>query len=68
MPAPDNSVPMKGIAGPFGHSGMGGMFTLVKVRTGITSYEDPGWYEHPAGTVASEAMGAELARDGIKGH
>jgi hypothetical protein len=31
---------------------MGGMFTVVKIREGITSYEDPGWYDHPAGTVA----------------
>lgn len=30
---------------------MGGMFTILKVRAGITSYEDPGWYKHPAGTV-----------------
>jgi hypothetical protein len=31
---------------------MGGMFTVFKVRDGIASYADPGWYEHPAGTVA----------------
>ncbi len=28
------------------------MFTVVKVRAGIRSYEDPGWYKHPPGTVA----------------
>lgn len=66
MPAPANSVPMKGMDGPFGYVGMGGMFTLVKVRKGITSYDDPGWYEHPEGTVASEASVAELANDGIE--
>jgi hypothetical protein len=31
---------------------MGGMFTLLKVREGITSYDDPGWYPHPPGTLA----------------
>jgi hypothetical protein len=35
---------------------MGGMFTVVKVREGLASgdYKDPGWYRHPAGTVAYE--------------
>lgn len=32
---------------------MGGMFTVFKVRDDITSYVDPGWYQHPEGTVAS---------------
>jgi hypothetical protein len=33
---------------------MGGMFTILKIREGLQSYdEDPGWYQHPAGTVAS---------------
>ena len=32
---------------------MGGMFTLLKVRSDLTSYQDPGWYQHPEGTVAS---------------
>jgi hypothetical protein len=31
---------------------MGGMFTVLKVRDDITSYDDPGWYEAPQGTVA----------------
>ena len=38
--------------GPFGPVEMGGMFTVLKVRAGITSYADPGWYKHPDGTVA----------------
>ena len=66
MPAPKNSIPMVGTPGPFDYIGMGGMFTLVKVRDHLTSYEDPGWYEHPAGTVATVAAPAELSRDGIK--
>ena len=33
---------------------MGGMFTILKVRENLRSYdEDPGWYEHPPGTLAS---------------
>lgn len=52
MGAPRNSIPMHGGTGPFGNIDMGGMFTVVKVREGITSYGDPGWYRHPKGTVA----------------
>ena len=37
--------------GPFGPVEMGGMFTILKVRAGITSYADPGWFSHPPGTV-----------------
>ncbi len=37
---------------PFGELGAGSMFTVVKARVGITSYEDPGPYKHPPGTVA----------------
>jgi hypothetical protein len=33
---------------------MGGMFTVLKVRDGISSFEDPGWYQNPEGTVASK--------------
>jgi hypothetical protein len=40
--------------GPFGNIEMGRMFTVIKVRDRLTSYEeDPGWYRHPTGTVAS---------------
>jgi hypothetical protein len=66
MGVPKNSIPMLGGPGPFSYIDMGGMFTIVKVREGITSYEDPGWYQHPAGTVASPATAAELRADGIK--
>ncbi len=38
--------------GPFGSMEMGGMFTVVKVREGLTSDDDPGWYQHPPGTVS----------------
>ena len=67
MPMPPNSIPMKGAVGPFGdYIGMGGMFTIVKVRDRLASYDqDPGWYQHPPGTVALKASSEDLARDGI---
>src|SRR5256714_5428623 len=61
MPVPKNSIPMMGAEGPFGLIDMGGMFTILKVRKGITTYDDPGWYQHPAGTVASSASAEELS-------
>ena len=65
MGVPPNSIPMLGGSGPFGPIDMGGMFTILKVRDGITTYEDPGWYRHPAGTVAGRATPAALREDGI---
>ena len=65
MGVPPNSIPMRGGPGPFGPIDMGGMFTIVKVRDGITSYEDPGWYRHPPGTVAERASAAAMRADGI---
>jgi len=52
MGRPKNTLPMMTGTGPFGPIEMGGMFTVLKVREGITSYEDPGWYKHPDGTTA----------------
>jgi hypothetical protein len=51
MNFPPNISPI-GSPGPFGVIEMGGMFTILKVREGLTSYADPGWYQHPKGTVA----------------
>jgi manganese oxidase len=67
MPYPKNTIAMKGAPGPFGdYISMGGLFTVVKVRDQLKSYdEDPGWYKHRPGTVAMKASDAELARDGI---
>ena len=60
MPIPDNTLPMMAGDGPFGAIGMGGMFTTVKVRKDQKpgDYRDPGWYKHPAGTLAYEWTGA----------
>jgi len=66
MQLPDNSISMLGGSGPFGPIDMGGMFTIVKIRKQLSGDQDPGWYEHPAGTVAGKATADELARDGIK--
>ena len=56
---------MVGGDGPFGYIDMGGMFTILKVRDGITSYDDPGWYEHPPGTVAVAATEEDLRADDV---
>ncbi|WP_322404127.1 copper oxidase [Massilia luteola] len=60
MPLPENTLPMMAGRGPFGGIEMGGMFTVIKVREGLArgDYRDPGWYRHPAGTVAREWTGA----------
>jgi FtsP/CotA-like multicopper oxidase with cupredoxin domain len=62
MPLPDNTLPMMTGTGPFGPIGMGGMFSVVKVRDDLRrgDWRDPGPYRHPAGTVAYEFNG-ELA-------
>jgi len=59
MPAPDNTLPMMTGFGQFGPIEMGGMFTVVKVRENLApnDYSDPGWYQHPPGTVAFEWQG-----------
>ena len=63
MPMPKNSIPMVGVHGPFDYITMGGMFTIVKIRGNLDSYADPGWYKHPAGTVAELASAEEMRRD-----
>jgi hypothetical protein len=54
MGKPRNTLMMGAGEGPFGSIFMGGMFSILKIREGLRSYEeDPGWYQYPAGTVAS---------------
>ena len=59
MPLPDNTAPMMAGQGPFGAIGMGGMFSVLKVRKGLArhDYRDPGWFKNPPGTVAHEYTG-----------
>ena len=59
MPLPDNTLPMMTGTGPFGPLGMGGMFTVIKVRDGIAAgdFKDPGWFAHPKGSIAREFEG-----------
>jgi manganese oxidase len=67
MPVPKNSIPMVGARGPFDYITMGGMFTILRVREGLKSYDqDPGWYQYPEGTRALPAAASEITRDGIK--
>ena len=60
MPLPDNTAAMMTGTGPFGAVGMGGMFSVLKVRKEQKpgDYSDPGWFKHPPGTVAYEWTGA----------
>jgi len=56
-------LPMMGGNGPFGSLDMGGMFTVVKVRDEVAAdYRDPGWYQHPPGTVARRVASAPDAK------
>ncbi len=59
MPLPENTLPMMTGEGPFGSVEMGGMFSILKVRKNQRSadYSDPGWYEHPKGSIAYEYTG-----------
>ncbi len=66
MDMPENSIPMVGTEGPYDYIGMGGMFTIFKVREGIKDYKDPGWYKTPEGTLVGPASKADLKRDGIE--
>ena len=56
MPLPQNTLPMMTGDGQFGPIEMGGMFTVLKVRTDQKpgDYSDPGWYQYPKGTVSYE--------------
>ncbi len=39
---------------------MGSIFSVITVREGLArdDYKDPGWYRHPAGTVAHQVNGS----------
>jgi manganese oxidase len=53
MKGPANTLPMMTAGdGPFGSTGMGGMFTILKVRERSEELKKPGWFKNPPGTVA----------------
>ena len=54
MEDPPSTVPRMAGKGPFGALDLVGMFTVLKVRDELAAgnYRDPGWYQHPAGSVA----------------
>ncbi|HET6249380.1 MAG TPA: multicopper oxidase domain-containing protein, partial [Tepidisphaeraceae bacterium] len=61
MSGPKNTLPMMMGQGQFGSIGMGGMFTVVKIREELKSYdEDPGWYKNPPGTLAGVVDAKEV--------
>lgn len=64
MRVPRNSLPMIGSKGPHDYITMGGMYTNIKVRDHLESYDkDPGWYEAPPGTRAETASAEDMQRD-----
>lgn len=68
MPLPQNTLPMITGAGQFGPIEMGGMFSTVKIRSGLArnDYSDPGPYRYPKGSAArlwsAEADDAPVVR------
>jgi FtsP/CotA-like multicopper oxidase with cupredoxin domain len=65
MRIPENSLPMRGGAGPFSYIDMGGMFTILKVRADPENADPNGWYTHPDGSVAGPASAERMREDGI---
>jgi hypothetical protein len=59
MPLPDNTLPMMTGQGPYGSVEMGGMFSMLKVRSDQKrgDYTDPGWFRQPKDTQAYEFTG-----------
>ncbi len=81
MAGPENTLPMMGGDGPFGHIGMGGMFSLVKVHDDMPRFAtqeeyakaikgplDGGWYRNPSGTVAESITGKKPKKSAAGGH
>ncbi len=62
MPLPNNTLQMMAGDGPYGGLEMGGMFSVVKVRDNVAAgdFRDPGWFKHPANTIANEYTAADV--------
>lgn len=67
MTFPSNLSPI-GNPGPFGVIELGGMFTIFKVRDHLTNYNDPGWYQHPPGTVAEAVEMKNIPINSLQNH
>jgi hypothetical protein len=65
MDMPKSTIALLGGTGPFGYVTMGGIFSVLKIREGIATYDDPGDYANPEGTVAGPATEEALRRDGL---
>jgi FtsP/CotA-like multicopper oxidase with cupredoxin domain len=65
MPLPENSIPMLGGKFQFGQTVLGGMANVLRVREGIKTYDDPGPYNFPEGSVSAVATPEDMKRDGI---
>ena len=63
MPLPENSIPMLGFDGQFGHTVLGGMANVLRVRENLTSYDDPGPYHFPKGSLPRLASPEEMKND-----
>lgn len=61
MRLPENTLPMMTGDGPYGSIEMGGMFTMIKIRSDLahSDYRDPGWYKPPKDSVAYLWQGEE---------
>lgn len=68
MELPENTEAMMAGTGPFGPIGMGGMFTILKVRDNLKTYSnaEAGWYKNPPGTVARRVSKAAQETTGSK--
>lgn len=78
MAGPPNTLPMMAANdGPFGSTGMGGMFTIVKVHPDLPAFRsaqgyatsvqlpgDLGWYKNPLGTVSESVQPAARQPEG----
>lgn len=65
MPLPENSIPMLGYSSKMGETVFGGMANILRVREDLESYEDPGPYVFPKGTMTRPATLEEMKADGI---